>query len=443
MAMFGTHTFFRRWILCPLMLGLNASSTILQAAPPFWWSEGNPSVIDLNAASNNHGVANIGQAKWIAYRALATLRQILPQTADAIEADLVGDGKPIATWDIPSTPEQQAKQRQPLMLGQLKAISAPFYLHLHGAAPQWLVEECGRNNISLSTEGLPWTQEVTDDANRSVALIGQLKSLFSLDFAADYETEDHQDGISDLWEHVVVNANPNDEWTGIGDINSGNAGVAGTGTSVGNPPDTMQSPVDPDTDKDGLKDSEDADKDDAAVCWKKTAESEYAVIDLGKPLGDDASDDKYYFDINYDLGEGGHVLASIDRFRQFSIDQGGGHPHGSIVRPVPSLFITRVWQPGSGTWSAPLPVPDDVCGTGKRIDTKGNVYGEAITGGTSVWSTPGYVRTTCHWDSQEGGWAPVESYAARASFNEEGDDGFFYPGSYAGTVFTFHEKAVK
>jgi hypothetical protein len=403
--MFGNHSFLRSWSCQFLTTLLLITGMTVSAAPPLWWSEGNPPVVNASAASNNHGPANTGQAKWMANRALAALRQILPQTADAIEADLVGDGKPIATWDAPSTPEQQAKQREPLLLGQLKAISAPFYLHLHGVAPQWLAEECGRNNISQSTEGLPWTLEVTDDANRSVTLIGQLKALFSLDFAADYETEEHQDGISDLWEHVVVNANPNDPWTNIGDINSGNTAEAGTGTGVGNPPDTSQPPVDPDTDKDGLKDSEDADKDDAAVCWKKAPESRYAVLELPTlPIA--AADVNHW-----DLGEGGHVM--ISNVSGWEYPDTPGPP----ILPSAGNFKTHVWQPSTNTWSASLPLPDDIRATGNVIDGMGNVHGEGYTGmGYNPWYE--HRAITCQWNAQSGSWLEAKSDLGTGAFTE-------------------------
>ena len=71
------------------------------AAPPVWWTGGNPPVIDAGAAANNKGPANIGQAKWMAKSALEALRAVDPATATAVEADLVGLGKPIASWTAP------------------------------------------------------------------------------------------------------------------------------------------------------------------------------------------------------------------------------------------------------------------------------------------------------------------------------------------------------
>jgi len=95
-------------------------------------------VIDTVAPSNNHGPANIGQAKWMAKSALEALRASEPECVQAIETDLVGPGKIIPNWNVPTTEEEKAAQHAPLLIGQLKAISAPFYDHLHSLAPEWL-----------------------------------------------------------------------------------------------------------------------------------------------------------------------------------------------------------------------------------------------------------------------------------------------------------------
>lgn len=166
------------------------------AAPPAWWSAGNPPVIDPNATEQNKGIANIGQAKWMAKNALEALRSVLPETAALIETDLVGVGKPIASWDTPGTPAEQTAQRSPLLIGQLKAITAPFYIHLKAAAPGWLASEMSR--YGLPAGDFPWTVDMVDDANKSPAVLGQLKAAFSLDFTGDQEAA--ADGLPDLWE---------------------------------------------------------------------------------------------------------------------------------------------------------------------------------------------------------------------------------------------------
>jgi len=170
---------------------------------PLWWSAGSPPAINPAAEPNNHGVANIGQAKWMAKNALAALREQLPDVAEEVEAELVGADKAIRSWDAPVTPEEQTKQRSPLLIGQLKAISAPFYNHLHDGQPVWLSQELIANGTSHAGTHLPWSETTTDDNNKGVATIGQLKAVFSLRFESieisNLDDTDN-DGMSDAWE---------------------------------------------------------------------------------------------------------------------------------------------------------------------------------------------------------------------------------------------------
>jgi hypothetical protein len=196
----------------------------IHAAPPTWWSEGDPPVIDPQAAPNNHGVANIGQAKWMAKNALEALRAKRPDLATLVEADLVGSGKPIASWAAPVTAEQQTQQRQPLLIGQLKAIAAPFYDRLQAADSAWLAAQATENGIPNTGSHYPWTATTDDDSNKAMATIGQLKAVFSLRFenlsaAADSQVSDgDEDGLPDAWE-IMHGLDPDD--------NSGNNGWDG------------------------------------------------------------------------------------------------------------------------------------------------------------------------------------------------------------------------
>lgn len=203
--MSGSLAYFRRRSLRGLTTALILNGMLASASPPAWWSSGAQPVIDPTATVENHGVANIGQAKWMAKNALEALRAVLPVTAAAVEADLVGPGKPISSWAAPA-PEDREKQCAPLLLGQLKAIAAPFYKHLDLVAPQWVVSERAIYGILPATGIYPWTADLTDDSNQSVALIGQLKAVFSLDFAADRETGTAIDGLPDLWEYRYFGA---------------------------------------------------------------------------------------------------------------------------------------------------------------------------------------------------------------------------------------------
>lgn len=255
----------------------------VSAAPPLWWSTGNLPVIDANATTQNHGVANIGQAKWLAKNALEALRDVLPETAALVEADLVGAGKPLVSWQAPASPSEKEKQHSPLLIGQLKALAAPFYIHLKNVAPQWHAAEMAFYQMPVGD--FPWTAATTDDANKSPAVIGQLKAVFSLDFAADREIGAAADGISDLWEWAVVNAHGEDGWTDIGQITQDNATSAGSETGTGNPPSDNggggnETELDPLGDDDGdlALNYEVAVPDDPAISWLRSSGGRYAVL---------------------------------------------------------------------------------------------------------------------------------------------------------------------
>lgn len=185
------------------LLFLTSALCLAQTPPadPAWWSEGNPPVIVPGAVPNNKGPANIGQAKYMAKRALEALQAIHAPTAALIEADLVGAGKPIPTFDVPVNPNPQwlESQKAALLVGQLKAIAAPFYTHLHNAAPTWLEAERTTNGTNTPNSIFPWTTDTNDDQNKTMATIGQLKAVFALRVQSDSDN----DNLSDLFEWIV------------------------------------------------------------------------------------------------------------------------------------------------------------------------------------------------------------------------------------------------
>ena len=147
--------------------------------------------------------------------ALDTLRPILPAVATAIEADLItpkpnpsgGTFPAILNLTVPDlkTPEWIEKQKAPLLIGQLKAIAHPFYNRLNTAAPTWLAAERTSNRTNNADSIFPWTTETTDDQNRAVANVGQLKAVFSLRFQTLPPVDPtgldvDGDGLVDDWE---------------------------------------------------------------------------------------------------------------------------------------------------------------------------------------------------------------------------------------------------
>lgn len=156
---------------------------------PAWWAEGqppgsgNPPAILPGAAVDNHAVATVGQAKWMARSALAALGALEPEIAARIEQDLVGPGRPVAAWDPPLLAAGLQAQRSPLVLGQLKAIARPFYDHLHAVNPGWLQAQMVANGtVQAGMYRYPWTAATGDDDATSPATIGQMKAVFALRF---------------------------------------------------------------------------------------------------------------------------------------------------------------------------------------------------------------------------------------------------------------------
>lgn len=188
--MFGDKSILRSWFLQLPLAALLLSSMHLSALPPSWWQQPDnvgrrvvyPSVIN----SNNFAPANVGQAKFMAKRAIETLRMYAPVVANNIEADLVGVGKIIPSWDVPAPGSEMAKQQYaPLQIGQLKAIADPFYTRLNTHNSTWLNGQLVANltkDPGDNTNFFPWTTATGDDENKAVATIGQLKAVFALHF---------------------------------------------------------------------------------------------------------------------------------------------------------------------------------------------------------------------------------------------------------------------
>ena len=165
------------------------------ANPPTWWGEGSASAIAPAAPSNNQGPVSVAQAKWMAFRALGKLQTVDPILANAIFSKLTqpqpkaGGGYYPATLDFttlqPLPFGWTASQRSPLLLGQLKAIAAPFYDLLQAKDPAWLSAQLDLNltkDAAYPANFYPWSSSPADDANLSPATVGQLKSVFSLRF---------------------------------------------------------------------------------------------------------------------------------------------------------------------------------------------------------------------------------------------------------------------
>jgi hypothetical protein len=269
-------SFFRKSYFLILLAGLTLPVMVSgdPANAPAWWRQSDAaglSVIDPNVTeSNPKGPANIGQAKWMAKRALDALHSIDAALADGILQKLTvpqpnpadPQGPPlqkILDLELPNPlpSDWPQTQRAPLLVGQLKAIAAPFYDALHAAAPDWLdhastneaeqgqLQLNGTKDPNLDAGHLdfyyPWTYSSSDDQNKAIATIGQLKAVFSLRF----DTDTDGDGLSDYAEMSMSHTNPtsrDSDGDGVSDwdeikVNSTNPLSAGDADGDGIPDD--------------------------------------------------------------------------------------------------------------------------------------------------------------------------------------------------------------
>ncbi|MBB5353080.1 hypothetical protein HNR46_003333 [Haloferula luteola] len=253
-----------------LIAGGCLSWSLASANPPEWWDT-DPPVVNGETA-NPMGPANLGQAKWMAKRALETLMVTHPALAYEIEDQLVGPGRALSGWEKSSSDPALATEYAPLLVGQLKAISAPFYDGLHAAAEDWLSAELAANGTQDPANAsfyYPWTANAADDSNHGIANLAQLKACFSLRFES---LDSDGDGIPDWWE-TLHDLDPNLSTDGASDFNgdglsnleayqlgidTGNDDLDGDGVSNAQEILNGTDPWNPDSDGDGIPDGVDA-----------------------------------------------------------------------------------------------------------------------------------------------------------------------------------------
>lgn len=429
---------FRRQSLHCLVTALILNGMLVSAAPPAWWSSGTPPVIDPTASVENHGVANIGQAKWVAMSAIETLYRIWPDLAYDIESDLVGEGKPIASWSAPTTQAEKDQQRAPLLLGQLKAIAAPFYKHLHLYSPLWLDAERDFYEMPDTGSEYPWESDVpADGSNKSPALIGQLKAVFSLDFTADRETGPAADGLPDLWEYRFFEnlsagaaGDPDDDgFTNVQEYANGTNPVQadvldsdGDGISD---QDEITHGTDPlvwDTDGDGvpdgmqhssdgdsIPDALDAAKNDATVDWEKVPAWRYAVFMLpdnngAAPIQANNQGGVLYPSNKLWTGSGWVNLpssgANIANATARCIDDLGRiYGDGSVIVGTTSYSCRVSWPPGGGDPAAVM-VGGVYVGSTEWSDS--NLTSHMLVMTNSQTSVRHFIGSAYHFVNREG-----------------------------------------
>lgn len=199
---FGHHYALFQMKLIPIPLSFVlflAPAITSHAADPAWWATRG---VTTTAPQSNLSPATLGQAKHIVAMAMAELQTRLDApTFQALQADLA----PIVNLAIPTTPAEIQQQRAVLVVGQLKAISAPFYRCLHNSYPAWLQTRLTENQNKDSNDSAnfyPWSSSTVDDSNRGIATLGQLKSVFALplEILPPSAIDTDGDGLADAWE---------------------------------------------------------------------------------------------------------------------------------------------------------------------------------------------------------------------------------------------------
>lgn len=140
----------------------------LMAQGPAWWTSRG---VLTNSAASDYAPLLLGQLKWMATNAY-----------DELNASLVPFGG--AGTNVQDIVFALGATNNGLVanVGQLKAVAAPFHERL----------------IAVGySRPEPWTSgTTTDDVDRAVATLGQLKQVFAFDFAGDADS----DGLADWLE---------------------------------------------------------------------------------------------------------------------------------------------------------------------------------------------------------------------------------------------------
>jgi len=159
-----------------------AGALLLQSAvavAPEWWAA--QGVLNQQKAADDYSVANVGQLKNVAHKAMLALDVGLPGGAgDEIHAL-------VDPWSDGPAEGVTRDDYAALTLGQLKAVARPFYDRLAAL----YVRAAG---------SYPWSGSANAADDYAVENLGQLKHVFAFDIMP---ADVNFNGVPDLWEMLM------------------------------------------------------------------------------------------------------------------------------------------------------------------------------------------------------------------------------------------------
>ena len=185
---------------------------VLAQTYPQWWLDQNvvssqppaaPSAAYDKWMADNYAFANLGQAKHLA-----------EQATNAMNAAQAGSAGSAIASTIAGFSTLPKDNYVPFTIGQLKALSAPFYDVMHAAN---FTVTLGDGTI-IPNGSYPWTTDVTPD-NLAVANLGQLKHVFSFDLS-DWGIA--WEDVPQAWKQALINSPDAEFYDPEGDVTVAN-----------------------------------------------------------------------------------------------------------------------------------------------------------------------------------------------------------------------------
>lgn len=220
---------FQPWNRLPLLLAIVAPPLAF-ALEPAWWAQRGIISTDTSGnrlAASDYAVINQGQLKNIVAAATAEMNAKMSGGAGPVLNGM------ITAWMAPDTTGTR-QDHAAANVGQVKTLAVPVYDRLIEAG---IVQD------------YPWSTSSSPASDYSPANIGQVKALFSFVLPPDTDN----DGMDDLWEQKIINANPNDAITSLAHV-TGSADFDLDGVTNLQEWQRGTNPISSDTDQDGMPD---------------------------------------------------------------------------------------------------------------------------------------------------------------------------------------------